>query len=258
MTLLELLALLRKHLRWLIVVPVACALAATVYCHVAMRDVYSASTTLYVLVSDDITESEPYSTLSGNFSVSQQIATDISQLITSARVRADAAEELGWSSIGGYGIGVASGENSRVVRVVVSGADAAGVAKVANAVADVTSEVAQEVMGVQSVNVIDRAVAPGMPSGPNRGLYVVAAAFGGLCVTFAVIVLAGRLDTRIHDGKEAEEVSGIEELGRVPRIEGDGETRRDEPAVELGVAQDSVKTRHGVPCSRFCHGFVTF
>lgn len=52
-----------------------------------MRDVYSASTTLYVLVSEDSSQMESYSTLSTNFNVSQQIANDISQLIMSTRVR---------------------------------------------------------------------------------------------------------------------------------------------------------------------------
>lgn len=58
MTLLELLALLRKHLRWLIVVPVVCAVATAAYCYTMMRDVYSASTTLYVLVSEDSSQME--------------------------------------------------------------------------------------------------------------------------------------------------------------------------------------------------------
>lgn len=218
MTLLELLALLRKHLRWLIVVPVVCAVATAAYCYTMMRDVYSASTTLYVLVSEDSSQMESYSTLSTNFNVSQQIANDISQLIMSTRVRMDTAEALGWSSLGGYGISVASGDDSRVVRVIASEADPEGVAEVANAVAGVASEVAQEVMNVQSVNVLDRAMEPMVPSGPNRPLYVAVAFLGGLFAACAGIVVADMLDTRVHDAKTAEEVSGISELGAVPEF----------------------------------------
>lgn len=207
-----------------------------------MRDVYSASTTLYVLVSEDSSQMESYSTLSTNFNVSQQIANDISQLIMSTRVRMDTAEALGWNSLGGYGISVASGDDSRVVRVIASGADPEGVAEVANAVAGVASEVAQEVMNVQSVNVLDRAMEPMMPSGPNRPLYVAVAFLGGLFAACAGIVVADMLDTRVHDAKTAEEISGISELGAVPEFGKGGRGQGAGRSEEVLGAQDSMKT----------------
>ena len=242
MTLLELLALLRKHLRWLVIVPIACAVVAAAYCYGFMRDVYSTSTTLYVLVSEDTVQSESYSSLSSNFNVSQQIANDVSQLITSARVRSDTAEKLGWPSVAGYGISVSSGEDSRVLRVIVSGRDPEGVAEVANALAEVTSDVAQEVMSVQSVNVLDRAVEPVVPSGPNRNLYVLVAAFGGFFAVCAGIVVADILDTRIRDARTAEEITGITKLGSVPRFGAENKRSQDDSEHRVRAAQDSVKT----------------
>ena len=242
MTLLELLGLLRKHLRLLVILPVVCAVVAAAYCYTMMRDVYSTSTTLYVLVSEETVQNESYSSLSSNFNVSQQIANDVSQLITSARVRSDTAAELGWPSLGGYGISVSSAEDSRVLRVIVSGADPAGVAEVANALAAVTSDVAQEVMSVQSVNVLDRAVEPVVPSGPNRNLYVLVAAFGGFSVAFALIIIADMLDTRVRDAKTAEDITGITELGSVPRFGTDKKRSHEETLPEVRGAQDSVKT----------------
>ena len=242
MTLFELLGIMKKHLRLLVILPIVCAIVATAYCYTAMRDVYSTSTTLYVLVSEDTVDAESYSSLSSNFNVSQQIASDVSQLITSARVRTDTARELGRSSLAGYGVSVSSGEDSRVLRVIVSGYDPAGVAEVANALAEVASDVAREVMSVQSVNVLDRAVEPIAPSGPNRNLYIMVAAFGGFSLAFAGIILASVLDTRIHDGKTAESVSGITELGGIPKF-GEGRRRSEgESSLEVRGAQDSVKT----------------
>ena len=242
MTLFELLGLMRKHLRLLVIAPVVCAIVAAAYCYTMMRDVYSTSTTLYVLVSEESAGSESYSSLSSNFNVSQQIAHDVSQLITSARVRADTAHELGWDTLSGYGVSVSSEEDSRVLRVIVSGYDPEGVAEVANALAVVASDVAQEVMNVQSVNVLDRAAEPVAPSGPNRNLYIMVAAFGGFSVAFAIVVLASVLDTRIYDGKTAEDITGITKLGSVPKF-GEGKRRPgDELAPEARSAQDSVKT----------------
>ena len=242
MTLLELLALLKKHLRWLFIVPVVCAVVAAAYCYTRMYDVYSTSTTLYVLVSEDAAQDESYSSLSSNFNVSQQIANDVAQLITSARVRTDAAHELGWSSLGAYGISVSSAEDSRVLRVVVSGGNPEGVAEVANALGEVTSDVAQEVMNVQSVNVLDRARVPSVPSGPNRPLYVMVAFLGGLFAACVGIVLADMLDTRIRGPKTAEELTGITELGRIPRFGSSKKRSHEESVLQLHAAQDSMKT----------------
>ena len=49
MTLLELLQLMRKHLKLMIVLPIVCALATAVVCFVALPNTYTASTSMYVL-----------------------------------------------------------------------------------------------------------------------------------------------------------------------------------------------------------------
>lgn len=53
MTLLELLQLLRKHLRLVIALPLVCALAMGVYSYLFMPNTYTASTSMYVLVRGD-------------------------------------------------------------------------------------------------------------------------------------------------------------------------------------------------------------
>ena len=50
MTLLELLQLLRKHLRLVIALPLVCALVMGVYSYLFMPNAYTASTSMYVLV----------------------------------------------------------------------------------------------------------------------------------------------------------------------------------------------------------------
>lgn len=55
MTLLELLQLLRKHLRLVIALPLVCALVMGVYSYLFMPNAYTASTSMYVLVKSDST-----------------------------------------------------------------------------------------------------------------------------------------------------------------------------------------------------------
>ena len=74
MTLLDLFHLLRKHLKLVILLPLACMLAAGVYSFVMMPNTYSATVSMYVLVQQD--NSKSYS-LSSDLSASQMVTNDM-------------------------------------------------------------------------------------------------------------------------------------------------------------------------------------
>ena len=57
MTLLELLQLLRKHLRLVIALPLVCALAMGVASFMFLPNTYTATTSMYVLVKGESTSS---------------------------------------------------------------------------------------------------------------------------------------------------------------------------------------------------------
>ena len=75
-------------------------------------------------------------------------------------------------------------------------------------------------MDVQSVNVIDEAVTPTSPSGPNRLMYTAVAFLAGLFVAIAIVVLMDMLNTRIRNDREAEELLGLPVIGRFPYVKG--------------------------------------
>ena len=90
MTLRDVLFVLKRRLWLLVLIPVLCAAAVGIYAYRFMPDYYSSYATLYILVDDGSTDSggaASYSALSYNMGVSQQIATDVSQLLTSRRAR---------------------------------------------------------------------------------------------------------------------------------------------------------------------------
>lgn len=49
MTLLELLVLLKKHLKFVVALPLVCALATALYCFAVMPNQYTATTSMYVV-----------------------------------------------------------------------------------------------------------------------------------------------------------------------------------------------------------------
>lgn len=215
MTLLELLQLIKKHLAIVIVLPLACAVAMAVVAYGVLPNTYTAQTTLYVLA--DATDAGT-TNLQGSMSASQLIANDVAALAESTRVTDDTASQLGLKSLDGYDVDVTSATNSRVITLSVEGEDPAMAAAVANTMAADIGAVATELMHVEAVSVVDAAVAPKAPSGPNRPLYVAVALLAGLFVAVAVVVMADMLNTKVRSAKEAEELLGVPVIGRIPAL----------------------------------------
>ncbi len=218
MTLLELLTLLRKHLKLVIMLPIVCMVAMGLASVLMMSDTYTATTDMYVLASSEGSNSS--SALSSDLSASQMLTNDVATLLQSDRVMSDAADQLGLPNLRGYNITVTSESTTRVITLQVTSSDAQGSANVANALADCVSNVAQEVMNVESVNVIDEAPTPEAPSGPNRMLYVAVAAMAGLFAAVAIVVLMDVIDTRVRSAEDVEELLELPVIGRIPQMKG--------------------------------------
>lgn len=218
MTLLELLTLLQKHLKLVIMLPIVCMVAMGLASVLMMSDTYTATTDMYVLASSEGSNSS--SALSSDLSASQMLTNDVATLLQSDRVMSDAADQLGLPNLRGYNITVTSESTTRVITLQVTSSDAQGSANVANALADCVSNVAQEVMNVESVNVIDEAPTPEAPSGPNRMLYVAVAAMAGLFAAVAIVVLMDVIDTRVRSAEDVEELLELPVIGRIPEMKG--------------------------------------
>ncbi len=215
MTLLELLGLLKRNLKLVILFPILFAVAAYGFAYGMLTDTYTASTTLYVLAdNDDNGNTSLNTTLSG----SQLVSNDIASLITSSRVMDTAAEKLGLTSLAGFSVSVQSQTTNRVISLAVSGKDPEAVADVANAMATSVSKLAQEIMSVKSVNIVDKAQVPLGPSGPNRPMYVAVGFLAGLFFAVAFVVLKDMLNTKIKSGEEAEQLLGLPVIGQFPVV----------------------------------------
>ena len=215
MTLLDLIQLGRKHLKIVLLLPIVCAFARAAASVLVMGSTYTAQTDMYVLASS---QSDAGSALSSDLSASQMLTNDVATLLTSDRVMSDAARRLGLDDLEGYDITVGSESTTRVITLSVTGSDAQGTANVANALAESVSRVAQEVMNVESVNVIDEAPVPDAPSGPNRPLYIAVAFMAGLFLAVAIVVLLDIVDTRVRSSEQVEELLGVPVIGRIPQM----------------------------------------
>lgn len=215
MALLELFQLFKKHLKLVITLPVVCAIVMGIASFAMMDNTYTATTSMYILAKTDGGQMS-YNDLSA----SQMLSNDIATLLDSNSVKSGAAKDLGLSDLDDYKIAVSSETTTRVITLSVTGTDAKETAKVARAMANSVSTVAQNVGAAQSINVVDEAKTPESPSGPKRLLYVAVAFLAGVFIAIAYVVLADILNMRIRGAEEAEELLGIPVVGRIPAMKG--------------------------------------
>ena len=215
MTLLELLTLLRKHLKLVIVLPILCAAAIAAVAWLVLPSTYTSSTSMYVLTRAN--ESNNALTNS-DLSASQMLTNDVAKLIKSDRIESDTADKLQMKNLDDYKITVSSETTTRVITVSVTGKSAQTAAIVANGLAETTDSVAREVMDVKSINVIDRAVEASSPSGPPRAMYAAVAFLAGIFLAIAIVVVMDMLNTRVRSADELEGLLGVPVIGRIPTI----------------------------------------
>lgn len=218
MTLLELLQIIRKHLKLCIALPIIFALATAVFSFVALANTYTASVSMYVLANSSETQSN--TSLSTDLSASQMLTNDVSQLIQSERVLNQTADQLGMSEseLAGYDVKVTSSTTTRLITIEVTGDTPNSAAAIANGLANTTNTVAQEIMDIEAVNVIDQAAVPTSPSGPPRTMYVAVAFLAGIFVAVAIVVVMDMVNTRIRKPEEIEELLDIPVIGKIPTI----------------------------------------
>lgn len=213
MTLLELLHLLRKHLKLVIALPIVFAIACGVVT-LFMPNQYTASTTMYVLSKNaDNKSGNAYSDLNAG----QLLSNDVASIAKSAEVKSAVANSLG-TSLSSYDVKVDNSTTTRVITLSVTGPDPQAAANIANAYVQNISSTAQSVMDVQAVNVIDAASAPTSPSGPKRPLYIVVALLVGLFLAVAIVVIADMVNTKVRSDEDVEELLGIPVVGHFPDI----------------------------------------
>ncbi len=220
MTLLELSRLLKKRLLLVVALPVVCAVAMGLFSFLLMPDTYTASTSLYVLTKTENVNGGNNNNMYSDLNASQLLTNDVAALVESDRVFNDTAKDLGMQNLDEFDIAVASETTTRVITLSVAGKDANTAATVANKLVDNVSDIAREVMDIQGVNVIDEAIAPTDPSGPNRPMYIAAALMLGIFLAIAIVVLSDMLNTKVRNAEEVEELLGVPVIGRMPTAKG--------------------------------------
>lgn len=200
-----------------------------------LEPVYVAETSLFVGKEDDNIASLDLSQLNLN----KSLVTDYRQIILSRLVSREVIEEIGLDMpIGTFQqkVTVTPMQDSRLFKISFESTDPKLAMDVANALARVIIEKAQDIIEVKNIKVIDVAEMPAAPIKPNKVQNLTIAAILGILIGSGAVFLIEYTDYTVKDSKDVEKYLELITIGEIPMFA--GEKRK-------GKRNKSVKKKKG-------------
>lgn len=203
---------------WLIIIAVCvCVLFTSFYTIVRVEPIYRADTTIYV-GSDTNGKEIAYNDLI----LADRLVNDYRQLIKSRKVTGQVIEELGLtdstSGLAGK-ITVNSVKDTRIIQIAVEDYNPEKAKAIANKVAEVFQEQVIEIMNVENVQIIDKAILPASPINASSRSNLALSALAGLILGTALILLIDFLDRTVKTPQDVRNVVNLPVLGMIPVFE---------------------------------------
>ena len=210
---------IKKNWKLLAICTVVAAILGLLVNQFVLEPTYTASSRLYIMNNTQTNNSgtngeQVVSTT--DLSSSLMLSKDYIEILQSDRVTKAAAQRMGLLNLGEYDISVTSATDTRMIKIVVTGTDQKGVAKLANILTEEFTACVQQIMHMDNVTVIDSATVPAGPSGPAKGKNTMLCAMVGLMIALAISFLRYFLDTTIKSSDEIERYLNLPVLARIP------------------------------------------
>ena len=215
----DILEVLKKSWKLIIILGIIGVLIGFIVNWYVLVPTYTASSRLYIMNSTsggNYTENGDLIVSTTDLSSSLMLSKDYVEILKSSRVTSAAQQRMGLLSLRDYAISVNSGTDTRMIRIVVRGADQKGVAKLANILTEEFTACVQQIMHMDNVTVIDSATVPANPSGPAKLKNTFLSGMAGVFLALAIAFLRFFLDTTIKTSEDIERQLNLPVLAKVP------------------------------------------
>jgi capsular polysaccharide biosynthesis protein len=203
---------------WIILITLCiCVLSVSLYMIFYVEPVYRADTTIYV--GTDTGDKE---IVYNDLMLADRLVSDYRQLIKSRKVTGLVIGELGLSTspeVLARKITVNSVKDTRIIEIAVQDYNPAMAKNVANKIAEVFQEQVVEIMRVENVQIIDRAVLPATPVNANIRRNVLISAVAGLVLGVAIIFILESFDRTVKTPQDIRSLVDLPVLGMIPLYE---------------------------------------
>ena len=225
----DILAIIFKRWKLLVIVPLAAVLISALYTHYFIPPTYESSTTLMVLHSPGGFEEDEAYTRS-DLQLSRELVKTYSEIVKSRRVAqralhmADEEMQLSYSELlDKVDVGLVS--DTELIHITISDNDPERAAYWANLVTDAFKEEVVNIMRVENVNVLDEAIPSNSPVSPNPALNMAVAFVLGVMIALGVAFLLEYLDNTIKTPKDVMDCLELPVLGTIPDFSGMGNSK---------------------------------
>ncbi|PTE34671.1 capsule biosynthesis protein CapA [Mammaliicoccus fleurettii] len=213
----KLFGILKKNIKYLIVLPIILLILSMVITFLFMTPKYSTST--QVLVNQKETD---------NQMIAQQVQSDLqlvntySEILKSPRILDKVSKNLkgqySSNELSGM-LTVSNQAESKILNITVENESREKAGKVANEIANVFSKEVKDIMNVDNVSILSKADNNGSKVSPKPLINAVVGLFLGLIIALIIIFLKEILDKRIKTEEDVEEQLNIPVLGTIQRFD---------------------------------------
>nr|WP_315293760.1 Wzz/FepE/Etk N-terminal domain-containing protein [Mammaliicoccus lentus] len=213
----KLFAILKKNIKYLIILPIAFLVLSMVITFIFMTPKYSAST--QVLVNQKEMDSQM---MAQEVQSNLQLVNTYTEIIKSPRILDKVSKNLK----GRYSseeissmLTVSNQAESQILNIAVENKNRETASKVANEIATVFSKDVSKIMNVDNVSILSKADNNGNKVSPKPLINAVVGIFLGIIVALIIIFLKEILDKRIKTEEDVEEILNLPVLGVIQRFD---------------------------------------
>ncbi|WP_436881925.1 Wzz/FepE/Etk N-terminal domain-containing protein [Mammaliicoccus sciuri] len=209
----KLLLILKKNMKYLIILPIVFLALSMVITFVFMTPKYSSST--QVLVNQKETDNQM---MAQQVQSNLQLVNTYSEIIKSPRILDKVSKNLkgkySSNEISGM-LTVSNQSESQILNIVVENESREAASTVANEIANVFSKDVSKIMNVDNVSILSKADTNGNQISPKPLVNSVVGIFLGLIVALILIFLKEMLDKRIKTEEDVAEILDLPVLGTI-------------------------------------------
>lgn len=209
----KLFTILKKNMKYLIILPIVFLVLSMVITFIFMTPKYSSST--QVLVNQKETDNQM---MAQQVQSNLQLVNTYSEIIKSPRILDKVSKNLKgkYSSkeISGM-LTVSNQAESQILNIAVENESREAASKVANEIANVFSKDVSKIMNVDNVSILSKAHTKGKQISPQPLVNSVVSIFLGLIVALILIFLKEMLDKRIKTEEDVAEILDLPVLGTI-------------------------------------------
>lgn len=232
---------IQKHWLLLVSLPLLAALISGGISFYVLKPVYQSSTTLIVGKKDSALEEQSAKQFLDVLEANRLLAKTYGEIAKSRTVEEQVIIELGLGLTTdelNSKISVNQVQDTEILEITVTDTDPVLAADIANVTVQKFAAAVIEIKKIDSVSIIDKAVAPTSPIKPNKMINILIAFLVGLMAALGLSLLLEYLDNTIKNRKEAEELLGLSVLGVILDYKYDEDQKGESHA---GIQSENLK-----------------